>query len=227
MVWSDARNVIDLLDRLQDGVTYKLFKHEITKAPLMKLVKKNELEYVAIMSLAHATLYQEWSTVLRLTSILPLIQFTLIMLHQKRKRDRWFTSAVRLLGTVLSMTACPLILWVFWPQGDGFEISSRREGNYGVFVSSSPTSLEQYASTNGSTLMELYKLSERWFAVLIEEVYGFEDCYREEKYKFPRKFLFQLKTNLVNIKTSLIYETYLIFCLIPLLFVIQIHFTRG
>ena len=227
MVWSDARNVIDLLDGLQDGVTYELFQHEITKAQLMKLVEKNELEYMAIMSSAHTILYQEWSTVLRITSILPLIQFVLIVIRQKKTKGRCFTSALGLLGSALLMIICPLILWVFWPQGDCFEISSRHDEVNGVFVTSSPTSLEKNSSTNGSSLMELYKTSEKLLGDLIVEAYGFEDCYREQKYKFPRKLLFQLKTNLVNIKTSLIYKTYFIFCVIPLLFVFQIHYTRG
>ena len=179
------------------------------------------------MSLAQTMLYQQWSTVLRIISFLPLIQFALIVFRSKKEMSRLSSTILGWVGTAVLMVACPFILFMYWPNGNCFEISSKHDVVYGVFVTSTETSFEKYQSQNGSTLMELYKSSEKWFGDLITEVYGFEDCYRKQKYKFPRKLLFHLKTNLVNIKTALIYKTYFIFGVIPLLFLIQIHYTRG
>ena len=99
----------------------------------------------------------------------------------------------------------------------------------GIFISTNSKPLERIEfmkryKPNDANVIEYNQM---WLNTLIAEAHGFGSCSKKLRYIFPHDFLFELKTNIVNLKTWMLQEMYFGFCLIPLLTIFHIYHKIG
>ena len=195
---------------------------------MMRMVRKNELEYQYMKKQNLMIQFSSWFPILLISSLFPAMSSCLFFTHSRKTISQCKVKSilVKTLITIFVFSVIPVIICIFIKQDEYYLVDVNHEWKNGINITTFPTSTYSLKSDRQSMIKTMNE-SLKWLFNFSMEAIGFGDCRRREKYKVPHNILFQLATNIVNLKIIIAYPYYFILCLAPFPILFHIYYCSS
>ena len=222
MELKDVRNIIDDIRRMKSDIWIQGYT-SISRDEALDLATKIRLEYQYVIHLTQNILYQVWFPLLLSASTLPLASFIVIIFHRLKGFQVLNLRCMVIMVAIYAMVPLVFLLGRYLKRTSLYELDIKHDFSTGYdintfLVSSSMALDDRYCS-------ELLKESEEWFETILTSSDGLGgECYTYERYNMPASFMFQLRSNIIHLRSKLMAKKSFILFLTPFLAYLHIFY---
>lgn len=230
----DVRNIVREI-KLLENVTLQFQWFSVNSEQLHTLVQKNEFEYDFVVSLTKHAIYKTWFPLIFVMSLLPFVTMNLISIRKQRPkvltgRHLFFFQCLNMFTISTSYLVIPmaLSLGVYLQSGQLYDINISHDPSKGTDIFVNEVTPSHYDDPLFNT--KLLSKSQFWFYKIIQKELSLGgDCAGNGNIwrNTPKDILFMLNSNIVYLRTMMMYKKYRAFYAIPFLLHYHIYYIHA